>query len=323
MASDQGRSNQEVRDELANASGVDPSQITDAQIAAAKEAPSSGGGDIPAFLQPTVRGVEQLFAGPPSLYGGSNKPQAATGNVGGGEVQLAHPKQERAEIKAAEAKKKKAQQAAETLAQQKAQALAVQNSPWTQAANALAQSFESDLGALQPDISGASAPAAESSAASQAAGDLGLASESPGAAWLAQGATDAQAQTKGVQGAMNAEAQSYQNAGTAMANAVRGWGQGNALGVLTAPEDTWYNALQTHVQSNVNYYGGLAAGQIPEVEQMPSVVQAFQTQGGGVQGSGLTPLTDLSVGPGGQVSVKKAANSLERAVGNHDPRVGR
>jgi hypothetical protein len=192
----------------------------------------------------------------------------------------------------------------------KQQLTEVASSPWTTAANALSQSFQADLQAVQPDISGAAIPAAQTSAASGAAADLGLSSMSPGAAWLAQGASDAQAQTQGVAGAMNAEGQAYANAAGPISKAITQWGQDNAIQSMTAAQGVFANALASHVQSNISYYGGIAPAQVAEIKEMPAIVEAFQQSGGGTSGSGLTPLTSIKVSPTGQVNVPSGASNL-------------
>jgi hypothetical protein len=259
----------------------------------------------------TVAGFLDPFTEPAELTAALGKTIAGdvTDSASGATVQLSHPKQDKAEIAKAQAK----QQAA---AQQKALKQELEeaaSSPWTTAANALSQSFQADLQAVQPDISGAAIPAAQTSAASGAAADLGLSSMSPGAQWLAQGASDAQAQTQGVAGAMNAESQAYANAAGPISKAITQWGLDNAIQSMTAGQGAFLNALASHVNSNVSYYGGIAPAQVPEIKEMPAIVQAFQEAGGGTSGSGLTPLTAVKVSPTGQVNVPAAASTLSGA----------
>jgi hypothetical protein len=256
----------------------------------------------------TVAGFLDPFTEPAELTAALGKTIAGdvTDPASGATVQLSHPKQEKAEIAAAEAKKKAS-------AQQKAyeyQLQQIANNPWSTAANALSQSFQSDLAAVAPDISGASIPGAQTSAASQAAGDLGLPAMSPGAQWLAQGASDAQAQTQGVAGAMNAEAQTYANAAGPITKAITQWGADNAIGEITAPEQAWLSALASHVTSNLSYQGQIPVADIPALPY--SVATALKASGGypGSSASGTEPLQDIVPGQGGQSKVGTNASAL-------------
>lgn len=256
-----------------------------------------------------VGGLLDPFTGPPEMIGlgvesardsGGPKEQSYQ------PVELVHPAQEKVEAARGQADEQKEAE----LQADKNQLTEINSSPWTTAANALSQSFQQDMSQVQDMISGAAEPGAEQTAASEAAGDLNLPSMSPGAAWLAQGASDAAAQTQGVAGAMNAEGNAYAAAAGPISKAITQWGQDNAIQNMTAPEGAFLNALISHVNSNISYYGGIAPAQVPEIEQMPTVVQAFQQAGGGTSGSGLIPLTEAKVSNTGQVNVPSAASSL-------------
>jgi hypothetical protein len=169
----------------------------------------------------------------------------------------------------------------------------VAQSPWTTAANALSQEFTQDMGALAPVISGQAGQQATSGAAGQAAADLGLSGMSPGAQWLAQGAANSAAQSAGVTGAMNAEAQTYAKASGPISNAIAQWGADNALGEITAPEASWLSALASHVTSNLSYYGQIPKADLPSLS--PSVASALQLSGGygGTTSAGLVPIQNV------------------------------
>jgi hypothetical protein len=230
----------------------------------------------------------------------SSSTSAATGTTS-----LTDPKQEKAE--AAKWKAQQAQKAAQQrqLAEQKAEIQAVQDSPWTQMGNAILQQYQQQSAAIQPYLSGANIPAAQSGAANQALSSLGLSPGSSAGQWLTSQTQAAQATAAPVAAAMNQEAAAYAAEDGPITSALQSWAQDNAIGVLTAPESPWLTALGSHVTSNLAYSGEIPTADIPFLKESPALTKALESSGGyGGDLAGLTSLTDLTVSPSGKVSVK-------------------
>jgi hypothetical protein len=226
------------------------------------------------------------------------------------EYSLVHPKEAKAgAAREVAARKAEAAQKAQQAAYEN-QIKEVANSPWTTAADALASSFQNDLAAVAPDVSGASIPGAQAGAASSALASLGLSPGSNAGQWLAAQGQAAQATAAPVTAAMNAEAATYANAGGAISQAVQQWGQDNALTDITAPEQSWLSALASHVTSNLSYYGEVPSAALPALPY--SIANALQKSGGypGTSSAGTTPLQNITAGQGGSSQAVQNAQSL-------------
>jgi hypothetical protein len=95
-----------------------------------------------------------------------------------------------------------------------------------------------------------------------------------------------------------------------ISKAVMAYGQANALSDITAPEASWLNALASHVQSNLSYYGLVPTASLGSLS--PSVATALKLSGGygGSAGAGTTPLQNVGPAAGGGTKAVKGAGSI-------------
>lgn len=203
--------------------------------------------------------------------------------------------------------------AAEKAAEQKAlnaQIQQVENSPWTKLSNALAQQYQQAEVPVAQAVSGSEIPGAQQSAAASALASLGLSPNSSAGQWLAGQTAAAQAQAAPVSAAMQQEAAQYANEAGPISQAIQAYGQANALSEITAPESAWLNALATHIQSNLSYYGVVPTASLGSLA--PSVAQALQLSGGysGTSGAGTTPIQNITANPAGGSRATTNANLL-------------
>jgi hypothetical protein len=195
----------------------------------------------------------------------------------------------------AETKKEK-EAAATKSADQKAlqaQIKAVQDSPWTQLSNALTQQYAQAEVPTAALVSGSEGNAAQAGAANQALASLGLSSGSPAGSWLEAQTAAAQATAAPVEQAMAQEGAQYAAEAKPIESALAASGQANALETETAPDASWLQALASHVQSNLSYYGLVPTASLPSLS--PGVAQALELSGGygGSAGSGTTPIQNV------------------------------
>jgi hypothetical protein len=188
---------------------------------------------------------------------------------------------------------KAAAKAAEEQKALQAQIQAVENSPWTKLSNALTQQYAQTEVPVAAAVSGSQIPQAQESAAGTALASLGLSPGSSAGQWLQAQTGAAQAQTAPVAQAMAQEGAQYQAEAGPISQAIMAYGQANALSDITAPEASWLNALASHVQSNLSYYGLIPTASLPSLA--PGVAQALKLSGGygGAAGAGTTPLQNV------------------------------
>jgi hypothetical protein len=219
--------------------------------------------------------------------------------------------------KAPETKKQKAAAATKTADEKalKAQIQSVQDSPWTQLSNALTKQYaqaETPTAAL---VSGSEGNTAEAGAANQALASLGLSSSSPAGSWLSAQTQAAEATAAPVSQAMAQEGAQYAAEAKPIESALAAGGQGNALETETAPEASWLQALASHVQSNLSYYGLVPTASLPSLT--PGVSEALKLSGGygGSAGSGTTPIQNVvaDAATGGTKAKPTAGGALASA----------
>lgn len=219
---------------------------------------------------------------------------------------LEHPAAEEAAAKQEQAKQAAAAKSAAEKAALKTQVQEVQQSPWTQLGDALAQQYQQAEAPAASLISGAQTVPGQNQASQTALALLGEGGGSADAATLGAWAGAANAATAPVAQAEAAEGAQYSAEAGPITKALQAYGQANAQEVETAPEATWLQALASHVTSNLSYYGSVPTADVGVLQQAPGVAQALQQAGGygGQTGSGLTPLQDIQV-QNGKVSVSK------------------
>ena len=98
-----------------------------------------------------------------------------------------------------------------------------------------------------------------------------------------------------------------------ISNALAAYANANELMVSTAPASAWLSALQSHITSNLSYYGEVpkaAVGSIP-----PAVASALSQSGGypGSASTGLVPLSGLV--PGAKASTTAGVPGVTGATG--------
>ena len=183
----------------------------------------------------------------------------------------------------------------------------VQNNPWTQMANSLANEAQSVFQQINPAASGSTGAQAQTDAANQALSSLGLSSGSSAGQWLKSQTQAAQATAAPVNAAMQAEGAQYAAEQGPITKAIQNWGEANAIQTMTAPESSWLNALASHVTSNLSYYGVVPTAALPSLS--PDVAQALQASGGygGTTGAGTVPIQNIvPSGTGGSKTGLKA-----------------
>lgn len=223
---------------------------------------------------------------------------------------LTHPAQEKAEAKAYDTSEadKVAQQKA--TAAREAQIQAVQNSPWTQLSNALVKEYQSEETPVAAAVSGSQINQDEAGAANSALASLGLSSGSSAGSWLSAQTAAAQATAAPVSQAMAQEGAQYAAQEQPIENAINAYGQANALSEETAPEASWLNALASHVQSNLSYYGLVPSADVGAGGSLSGgVATALKEAGGygGSAGAGTTPIQDVQPTAGGGTKATSAA----------------
>ena len=203
----------------------------------------------------------------------------------------------------------------ETVAQYEAQI--EKNDPFYAIGQALTNEEAQINKPVEQAISGQDTAAAEQSATSQAIADAGVSPGSSAAQWLQSNISQANANDAPMAQAMAAYGKAYGAGQQGIATALTGVNQANALGIATAPEQTWLQDLATHIQSNLAY-----PGTVPEWVQNlpPSVKQALQ-QSGQVGGSGTVPVTSLNY-PGKPASNAPAAPGTSTSTEGAAPTLG-
>ena len=191
------------------------------------------------------------------------------------------------------AKKKASSNNAQT--QQLEQQIASQDD-FNKLSQGLVSGMQAQEAPLQQAVSGQLAGPAQSNAVAQALSAAGLSADSPAATWLnaniAQGNANDAPMMQAQQAYGQAAAQGNQGFETALAN----MGSAEQLGMQTAPEQTWLQALAQHIQSNLNYYGTIPNWAVGSGSSaLPPALQYYlQTTGTG-QATGTTPLQSIAV----------------------------
>jgi hypothetical protein len=193
----------------------------------------------------------------------------------------------------------------------------IANGPWAKMSSALVKQYDQALAPVSAAVSGETNTAGQADAANQALASLGLSSSSSAGQWFNSQLGAANANAAPVSEAMAAYGAQYGAEAGPITKALQAYGQANELEVSTAPEQSWLNALASHITSNLSYYGEVPTG---AVSSLPGgLVEALQQSGGypGSTGSGLTPLSSLSVSDTGAVKVPKtsAATAASAALG--------
>lgn len=217
------------------------------------------------------------------------------------------------------AKKKKEQKKAAapsgpTAAQR--QAYAIASSPWTQASQTLASGLNTDINALSGLASGSALGAIDQNTNAMAGALTGTPQSSGAGQWLAAQSAAANAATAPVAAAMQGQENAFTTGENPFSQALLNMGQANALAVETAPQAGWYNAVQSHILSNANYYGSVPAAAKSVFQNDPALAQAMVQSGGygaGGTGTGLIPITSLAPGGGGSNALTSAAGTVATA----------
>ncbi len=279
-------------------------------------APASGGGgvsddlgDFGHWLIGAIKGIPGLGE---SLYdrwqkgitkGGSLDPVSdiVAGLTGG-----------RAKPKAKAAAKKPDPAEGLTAAQIEAQ---IKADPWSQISQGLVAEMKGDIGTpanagpVEAAVSGLTGPAAINQAEQTALALTGTQPGSAGAQWLAANLQAGQEAAQPLEQAMQQYGGAYAALSEPVEAALNAYGQANAAYVATAPEQSWLQALQSHITSNLSYYG-----EIPTADKgalSPAVLYALQQSGGypGSSSSGLTSLANLGVKNGQVVQAPGQGNN--------------
>lgn len=190
----------------------------------------------------------------------------------------------------------------------------IDSGPWAKLSESLIKQYDSALAPVTAAVSGSTNTAGQADAANQALASLGLSSGSNAGQWLESNLGAANANAAPVSQAMNAYGSQYAAEAGPITKALTAYGQANELEVSTAPEQSWLNALASHITSNLSYYGEVPTG---AVSSLPGgLVEALQQSGGypGSTGAGLTPLSSLSVDETGQVKAPKATASTSASA---------
>jgi hypothetical protein len=188
----------------------------------------------------------------------------------------------------------------------------ISSGPWAKLSESLVKQYQEDLSPVTAAVSGATNATGQADAASQALGSLGLSPNSSAGQWFESQLGAANANAAGVTQAMNQYGAQYAAEAGPITKALQAYGQANELEVSTAPEQSWLNALASHITSNLSYYG-----EVPEsaIGSIPSGVATALQQSGGYPGStssGLVPLSSLGTNAAGQTVAKSSAsNALE------------
>jgi hypothetical protein len=189
----------------------------------------------------------------------------------------------------------------------------IASGPWAKLSESLVKQYQSDLAPVTAAVSGSTNAAGQAGAASQALASLDLAPNSSAGQWLESNLGAANANAAPVTAAMNAYGAQYAAEAGPITKALQAYGQANELEVSTAPEQSWLNALASHITSNLSYYG-----EVPEaaIGSIPSGIATALQQSGGYPNtsqSGLVPLNDLGTNSAGQTVAKgNASSALEQ-----------
>jgi hypothetical protein len=185
--------------------------------------------------------------------------------------------------------------------------------PFNKLGQGLVTQLEQEQAPIEKAISGGDTASATQSAVGQALAASGVSPGSSAAQWLDSNIAQANANDSPMQAAMNAYGQAYGAGQQGVDQALSGMAGANALGVTTAPEQTWLQGLGTHLQSNLNYYG-----QIPTstAENLPPALLYYLQQSGtgGAGGAGVTDLSNLAV-PGQRANAPQIPPIPQAAAG--------
>jgi hypothetical protein len=197
--------------------------------------------------------------------------------------------------KAAKSKSAEEKAKAEAKAQEKAWKKAIEASPFTKLMDVAGQQYKGAEKAAQSMASGATGQAATTGAFTQALQELAKTpatiGETPGQ-WLSQNLAVGQQVTAPLTAAMAAYGKAQGAAQGPINAALSAMGQGEALGLMTAPTDAWLNALASHVLSNMGYYGEVPtaiSGSLPS-----SIGTAIKEYGGEAGTTATVPATELT-----------------------------
>ena len=193
--------------------------------------------------------------------------------------------------------KKKATAATTTGTEAKVLESAIATGPLAKIMQSVATEYKVAQSASSAAASGSlTAPATQGAwaeALQSLAGTPAIIGETP-SKWLGENLATAQKVDAPLTGAMNAYGEALAGQQTPILKNIAAIGQGNELGVVTAPENAWLNALGSHVTSNLSYYGTVPTAAVSSLPS--SVIKALQASGGypGSTAKGLTPLGSLT-----------------------------
>jgi hypothetical protein len=203
----------------------------------------------------------------------------------------------------AKAKAKDAAAGPSAAAQEAKLQAAIANSPWNQLMQATEKLYAAQEVPVAAAISGADTVPMQNQAINQALALSGQGPGGAGAGFLQGAQAQANAVTAPVQRAFAAEGAQYAANQGPISNALAAYANANELQLMTAPESAWLSALQSHITSNLSYYGEVPKAAISGLPG--ALVTAMQQSGGygGVSGQGLVPLSSLQPTSGGGVKV--------------------
>jgi hypothetical protein len=185
--------------------------------------------------------------------------------------------------------------------------------PWAQLSQALVKQYDAELTPVTAAVSGSTNATGQTDAASQALASLGLSPSSNAGQWLESNMASANASAAPVTAAMNAYGQQYAAEAGPITKALQAYGQANELEVSTAPEQSWLNALASHITSNLSYGGDVPVADVGNGGITPAVAKALQESGGygasGATGNGLIPVSDIGAKNGQAVVNPNAATA--------------
>jgi hypothetical protein len=148
---------------------------------------------------------------------------------------------------------------------------------------------------IESAIAGGLTAPAESSAATQALGALGLSPNSSASSWLNSEISQANANDSPMDAAMKAYGSAFDTSQGTVNSALTQMGTANALETTTAPEQEWLTALMSHIQSNLSYYGEAPTDALASLP--PALLYYLQQSGAGgaIGGAGTSNVSELKV----------------------------
>jgi hypothetical protein len=195
--------------------------------------------------------------------------------------------------KKAKAKKSDSESPAQV---QAAEEKAIADNPFNQLGQGLVADDQKIQAPLENAMAGGLTGPATSNAVAEALSASGLGGNAQAKQWLNANIAQANANDAPLAQAMAQYGAAYNTGQQGVDQALANMGQANALANTVAPEQQWLNALATHIQSNLNYYGTIPNWAVGSGSQaLPPALQYYlQTTGTG-QATGTTPLQNIQV----------------------------